>query len=173
MTVKWDKHFLFQCQAFQQSICPCQHSTFHSMWDKGAYSLSETSAVNFGDGVWSHRTPYTGAGRRTLGYWCDAIWRVLTGRGEGCITGHTQTIVCGSKSKILQWIKNKHWYILIFPPFFSNELPSPSWEAGSRARSSVKCRHSSPCSSWPEDSCSTFVFPFLPSRSFKIIYGNT
>lgn len=55
----------------------------------------------------------------------------------------------------------------------NNELPSPSWEAGSRARSSVKCRHSSPCSSWPEDSCSTFALPFFPSRSFKMIYGNT
>ncbi len=52
-----------------------------------------------------------------------------------------------------------------------NDLPS--WEAGSRGRSSVKCKHSSPCSSWPEHSCSALGFPFFPSRSFKIIYKNT
>lgn len=48
----------------------------------------------------------------------------------------------------------------------------PSWEAASRERSSVKCRHSSPLSSWPKDSCSKLDFPFFPSRSFKMIYRN-
>lgn len=56
---------------------------------------------------------------------------------------------------------------------FNNQLASPSWDAGSRERSSVKCRHSSPCSSWLGDSRSTLGFPFFPSRSFNIIYRNT
>lgn len=52
------------------------------------------------------------------------------------------------------------------------KVNSPSWETGCCVRSSVKCRHSSPCSSWPKESCSTLGFPFFPSRSFKIIYRN-
>lgn len=67
----------------------------------------------------------------------------------------------------------KYGYTTELFSLLTNKLPSLSWEAGSRARSSVKCRDSSPCSSWPEDSCSTLVFPFFPSRSFKIIYQNT
>lgn len=51
----------------------------------------------------------------------------------------------------------------------NNKTASPSCEEGSCVRSSEKCRHSSLLSSWPEDSESTLVLPFFPSRSFKII----
>lgn len=61
---------------------------------KSVHLLSETSAVDFCDGVWSHGTPNPGACGRALGYWGDAIRRVLAGGGEGCITGHTQTVLC-------------------------------------------------------------------------------
>lgn len=145
---------------------------------KRAHLLSETSAVDLGDGVRSHGAPNARAGRRTLGYRCDAVGRVLTGWGKGRITGHTQTIVCGTNSrpeitirKCIMETKNMGKTELF--SLLNNELTPPSWEAGSRGRSSVKCRHSSPCSSWPEDSCSTLDFPFFPSRSFKIIYRNT
>lgn len=55
----------------------------------------------------------------------------------------------------------------------SHKTASPSCEVGSCVRSSVKCIHSSLFSSWAEDSESTLVLPFFPSRSFKIIYDKT
>lgn len=77
------------------------------------YSLSETSAVDLGDGVRSHGTPDTGAGRRTLGHGGDAVGRVLTGWGEGRITGDTETSLCQNNSrdkrnKLLNACKNTY-----------------------------------------------------------------
>ena len=176
-----------QAFAFPMPEIPEKHLTlltfcFSSMWGKSVHLLSETSAVDLGDGVWGHGTPNARAGRRTLRYWSDAIRRILAGRGEGCITGNTKTVVCGTKvkpdikknnkkNKPIKCIKTNIGTTKYFP-LDNKELPSPSWETGSRVRSSVNCRPSSPCSSWPEDSCSTLVLPFFPSRSFKIIYGN-
>lgn len=71
------------------------------------YSLSETSAVDLGDGVRSHGTPDTGAGRRTLGHGGDAVGRVLTGWGEGRITGDTETSLCQNNSREENWTNVK------------------------------------------------------------------
>lgn len=57
-------------------------------------SLSEAPAVDLGDGVGGHGTADPGAGRRTLGHWGDAVWRVLAGWGEGGVTGPAQTVLC-------------------------------------------------------------------------------
>ena len=47
-----------------------------------------------GDGVGGHGATDATAGRGTLGNWSDAVRRVLTGRRQGCITGHAQTVLC-------------------------------------------------------------------------------
>lgn len=61
------------------------------------YLLSETPAVDLGDGVGGHGTPDAGAGGRTLGHRGDAVWRVLTGWGKGRVAGHAQTGFCGAQ----------------------------------------------------------------------------
>lgn len=84
----------FQCQRFLHGQWWVLFLFLTLMWAKSAYLLSETSTMDLGDGIWSHWTPNARAGRRSLGYWGDAIWRVLTGWRKGSITGHTQTILC-------------------------------------------------------------------------------
>lgn len=57
-------------------------------------SLSEAAAVDLGDGVGGHGAADPRAGRRALGHGRDAVGGVLTGRGQGGVTGPTQTVLC-------------------------------------------------------------------------------
>lgn len=70
--------------------------------------LSETSTVDFCDGIGGHGTPDAGAGRGALGHGGDAVRRVLTGRGQGRVAGHTQAIFCKKKKKI----KVRQWTVI-------------------------------------------------------------
>lgn len=92
--------FLQTFQAFLTKGLPHSIVTvFQFTRGNSEHLLSETSAVDLCDGIWSHGTSDTRAGRRTLGHWGDAVRRVLTGWGKGCITGHTQTIFWITKNR--------------------------------------------------------------------------
>lgn len=93
-------------QAFLRKVCLIQTSAFHSIPGRSEHLLSETSAVDLGDGIWSHGTSDARAGGRTLGHWGDAVRRVLTGWGKGCVAGHAQTIFCFTKSKAQVQMRN-------------------------------------------------------------------
>ena len=58
-----------------------------------ACSLSEAPAVDLGDGVGRHGAADARAGGGALGHGRDAVRRVLTGRGQGGVTGHAQSVL--------------------------------------------------------------------------------
>lgn len=178
---KWDKHLRFRCQGFLKNIWPCRHSASppcgvsvytysrkRRLWilvmafEAMGLPMPELAGEPWDTGVMLYGEFWL-AGER------DASLGTL--RPLSVVQKGNQTFKKNNKKNPIKCIKinigRTKWF-----PLDNKELPSPSWETGSRARSSVNCRPSSPCSSWPEDSCSTFVLPFFPSRSFKIIYGN-
>jgi len=55
--------------------------------------LSEAPAVDPGDGVGSHGAADARAGGGALGHGGDAVRRVLTGRGQGRVAGHAQSVL--------------------------------------------------------------------------------
>ena len=84
----WSLHPSYFCNplnVFLEHSLPPGHS---------GYSLSKATAVYLGDGVGGHGATDATTGRGTLGNWSDAVRRVLTGRRQGRITGHAQTILC-------------------------------------------------------------------------------
>lgn len=154
--VEWDEHSPFSVPGIPRQT-----------WADTSLTLGSAGCGSW----WWHLKPW--------GCRCPS-WRGNPGRQGWCCTGSSgwpgrgkhhwarsdHFLKQGKKKKCLDWLQIIHRRACLLTHV-------PSCEAGSRARSSAKCKHSSPCSSWPDDSCSTLGLPFFPSRSFKMICKNT